>query len=424
MADPIGEDEPRGRSILFVTQLSPPASFSAGRRIGGLTKYLSRLGHQVTVLTSVASGEGSIEGAARVIRTPDLIMTGLNWRRAHFLSLKEGGAGYRGGPSRVAYALVPDLALVSWVPFALTRALRLAARERFDCVITTSPPESGHFVGAALRRSGIPWIADFRDGWTFETTHPHWPLRSQHRLDEALESAVVRRADRVVGVSEPITEDLRRRLGGRAVTISNGFDPDEVIVDGPPPVELAPDRHSLVHTGRMAFAGRSALPLLDAIRLLATSDSETMRRLEVIFAGPLSGEEHALIADPRLAGTVRAVGTLDRSATLRLQRAANSLLLITGRERRSEATAKLYEYLAAERPIVTLGQDSAAAGIVEELGAGITTSATDPQAIASTLKRVVADGAAGGAHGGGSYARFSYEVLARRLAAEIEAIAR
>ena len=158
--------------------------------------------------------------------------------------------------------------------------------------------------------------------------------------------------------------------------------------------------------------------------MLAASDSDIMRRLEVIFAGPLSGEEHALIADPRLAGTVRAVGTLDRAATLRLQRAANSLLLITGRERRSEATAKLYEYLAAERPIVTLGQDSAAAGIVEELGAGITTSATDPQAIASTLKRVVADRAPAGSRGAGSYARFSYEVLAGRLAAEIESIAR
>ena len=42
-------------------------------------------------------------------------------------------------------------------------------RERdFDCVITTSPPESAHGVGMALARRGVPWVADVRDAWNFE----------------------------------------------------------------------------------------------------------------------------------------------------------------------------------------------------------------------------------------------------------------
>jgi glycosyltransferase involved in cell wall biosynthesis len=389
-----------------------------------MTKYLRRLGHSITVLTSLVSGSGEVQGSAEVVRTRDALLSPVNWRREHFSALAGSGAetAYK-PPSRVASVVVPDLALVSWLPFALPRALSLARGQRFDCVVTTSPPQSAHLVGLALRRRGLPWIAEFRDGWTFEPPRDPWPLGAQRELDRRLEHRVVSRADAVVGVTEPIVEDLRMRLGANAELITNGFDPEEAsgVPDEPDPM-LAPDRHSFVHTGRMALARVTPRPLLEALRILKREEPEVARRLEVVFAGSLTEEERALLAAPDLDGTVRVAGWVERPRALRLQRAADALLLMTeGSTRRSVATGKLYEYLLAGRPVLVLGEETEAARIVAETRTGMATSATDPRAIAAALRRLLEldrldepDEDA--------IARFSWPILADRYHALIESV--
>jgi glycosyltransferase involved in cell wall biosynthesis len=380
------------RSVLLVAQLAPPSNLVAARRVAGMAKYLARLGHSVTVLTSVASGTGPIEGAEQVVRTRDALTSRINWRRRHFAALSGSReqAAYK-PPSRLASVVVPDLGLLTWLPFALPRALPLARRRHFDCVVTTSPPQSAHLIGLALRRRGIRWIAEFRDGWTFEPPRDPWPLRSQRKLDKWLERLVAVRADAVVAVTTPIARDFEDRLGVRADLITNGFDPDEA-----PPAEterdplLASDRHSFVHTGRMALSRVTPRPLLEALRLLKRSEPEVAERLEIVFAGSLTEDEQALLAAPDVDGTIRATGWLERPRALRLQRAADTLLLLTeGSTRRSVATGKLYEYLLARRPLLVLGEETEAARIVRETGTGLATSAKDTEAIAEALKQFV-----------------------------------
>jgi glycosyltransferase involved in cell wall biosynthesis len=409
----------RGRTVLLVAQHSPPSTMSATRRTAGLTKYLARLGHRVVVLTSKASGEGPVEHAARTIRTGDLIASRINPRRRHFEALAKGSdSTYAAGVSPFALVAVPDLALIGWLPYALPAALRAVRDERPDCVITTSPPESAHLIGMALRRRGVPWIADLRDGWRYETTHPDWPLRLQHRIDDGLERAVVRRADAVVAVTEPISADLRARHGVPVDTIPNGFDPDERVAADPADVGLPADRHTIVHTGRMAVAGRDPTPFLTALRLVRERRPELAGRLDAVFAGPLTDDEQRLFADAD--GSARAIGTLPRKDTLALQSAAGTLLLLTGRGRRSEATAKLYEYLATDRPILVLGEDSAAAAIVRETGRGEAVSAEDPEAIAGALEQIAAHGFE---VGGGSGAQYGYDRISERMADLVERVA-
>ncbi|MGI8623404.1 MAG: hypothetical protein ACR2NB_07950, partial [Solirubrobacteraceae bacterium] len=92
----------RALSVVLVTQFAPPAGFSAARRTEGLAKYLTREGHRVTVLTSLASGRGAMPEASRVIRTRDLTVSGVNWRRSHFEAIRgdAAGASYEAKPSR------------------------------------------------------------------------------------------------------------------------------------------------------------------------------------------------------------------------------------------------------------------------------------------------------------------------------------
>lgn len=427
---PTRSASPRGgksRAILLATQVGPPTGFSNGPRVAGFAKYLSRAGHRVTVLTSLAFGSGPVPEAAATIRTRDLVATWVNPRRARFEALRDGASppaeeadagDYEGGHSLLARWLVPDLSLVGWVPFALPRALDLARRTRIDCVITSSPPESGHLIGMALKRRGIPWIAELRDGWMFETTHPSWPVETLGRIDGALERSVAREADLVVCATDPLTDDIRERLGAEAVTLANGFEPDDVARASPADGLLSSDRHSLVHTGRMAFSDRSPKPLLEAVNRIERRDPGLAGRLELAFAGPLSTAERTAIDGPFQHARVRALGTLDYPVSLGLQRAADSLVVITGRERRSEATSKLFEYLAAETPILVLGERTAAAEIVADADAGIVTSATDPAAIAEGIEQMVEN--ATGKPGPEVVERYSFPRLARELEDHVE----
>jgi glycosyltransferase involved in cell wall biosynthesis len=410
-------------SILLVAQLSPPSTLVAARRVAGLTKYLSRLGYRITVLTSAVSGEGEIDGAAAIVRTPDLIATRLNWRRKHFDALGGRAAGTYNRPSRLEAAVVPDIAAFSWLPFARRRALALQRQGGFDCVITSSPPQSAHLVGLSLKRRGIPWIAELRDGWIFEPPRASWPLGIQRRVDSALEEFALRRASAAVAVTVPIVEDLRARYPIPIRLITNGFDPEDGDDDGDDPL-VDRDRFSLVHTGRMAIARSTPAPLLEAVRLLQSSAPELAARLEIIFAGPLSADEAEQLERPDVAGIVRTVGALRRPHALQLQREADALLVITeGSTRRSVATGKLFEYLGAGRPILVLGEDTEAARIVADAGAGFATSADDAEKIAAALRRLLETEPISGADRE-AVQRYAYPKLADDYAQLIEDVIR
>jgi Glycosyl transferase 4-like domain/Glycosyl transferases group 1 len=372
-------------SLLVVAQYAPPSPLIAARRIGGLAKYLAREGLEVTVLTSAMSGEGAVEGAALVVRTGDLLTSRLNWRRGSLDALRGGVPAAYSRRSRLEDVAVPDLGAATWLPYALPAALRLARRGRFDAVLTSSPPQSAHLVGRALRRRGIPWLAELRDGWTFEPPRPPFPS-PQRSLDARLERSTLTRADLVLGVTQPIVDDARARLGVRAELVTNAFDPEEQVDAGGVGELVSDDRTTLVHTGRMAVSGSTPKPLLAALALVPN----LRERIEVVLAGPLSEDERGLIADAEANGLARWVGALDRPRTLALQRAADVLLVVTeGSTRKSVATGKLFEYLAARRPILVLGEETEAARIVRETGAGRATSATEPEAIAAAIRELV-----------------------------------
>lgn len=396
-------------SLLIVTQFYPPSSMVAARRPAGLAKYLRRLGYRVTVLTSTAWSDGTCTPEPDVVHSADLMGTRLNWRRDNMRAWTSGSGDYDAGVSRLARVVVPDTTLATWLPLLLPAALRLAHRQRFDCVVTTSGPESVHLAGLALARR-MAWIADLRDGWGFETLHS-WPTGLQARLDEALERRVARRADLMTAVSDPLTEDLRTRLGADAHTVTNGYDPDEVPPRTGSSPHLRADRFSVVHTGRMASSQRSPAAVLEAVRALRASVP-----VEVVFAGPLTPEERALIEAPDLAGSVSHAGNLPRDEALGLQREADALLLLTAGNRRGEATGKLFEYLGAERPILVLGERSEAARIVGGAGAGLIAPADEPGEIARALERI----ASGALPTESAPRAYSYPEIASRFAELVE----
>jgi glycosyltransferase involved in cell wall biosynthesis len=242
----------------------------------------------------------------------------------------------------------------------------------------------------------------------------------QRQLDAALERRVATGADALVGVTEPIADDLSRRFDRPATVLTNAFDPAEV-TDGGDSGLLDPDRFSLVHTGRMAYAGRSPVPLLEAVRVLKRDRPQVAARLEVVLAGPLSAEEEPLVRAADLVDTVRAVGTLDRPRTLQLQHAADALLVLAEGSSRRVATGKLFEYLAADAPILVVGDESEAARVVAATGAGFATSGSDSNLIAEGIERLLASSPEP-RRDTAAVEPYSYPHVARRYAKLIEEV--
>lgn len=409
-----------GRRILLVSYFYPPCTDTGAHRPAALAKYLERIGHEVAVLTTSAYGSLPDDGARGVERTADAQLWRARLRGAERVDALYDADTYAGRPHPLARVVVPEPLALAWAPFARRRARRLLRSQRFDAVITTSPPESAHSVGRALRRRGVPWVADVRDGWTFEPLRPPFATRALHRLDERLERATLGAADVVTCVSEPAAADLRARGIADPLLVRNGADPELLEAADPDSVAdlLDPERVSLVYTGRFGSAGRDPRALVEGLTRLAAGRPDEARRLELVVAGPLTAEERELFSRDVAPARIALVGTLERGRALALQRAADCLLLVAHPVRSQLANFKLYEYLSAGPPILALAAGTEAGAIALEVGAE-PVPAGDADAIAAALAAVARREVA--APDPQARARHSYPAVAERMAAAIEA---
>jgi glycosyltransferase involved in cell wall biosynthesis len=278
--------------------------------------------------------------------------------------------------------LVPD-ENVPWSTFALPVAIRLVRRERIDAVLTTSPPPSLHLLGAAVKRTtGVAWVADLRDPLT---SHPH-RRGYESQLARVKESAVggvgrlvASQADAIVAASDAIAEEIRARgPKGRVVTIANGCDFD----DFAGLEHHASDRLRITHAGH--FHGkRDPKPFL---RALADSGLDDVL---VRFAGDFRAADREYAESLGLGDRLELLGDVPRRRSLELQRDSEVLLLLipeSGGRGRGVVTGKIYEYLAAERPILAVvPPDGAAAQLVHDTGAGLVVPCDDVAAISEAL---------------------------------------
>lgn len=287
----------------------------------------------------------------------------------------------------IYYFLIPDVRIL-WLPKAVLTGLRAISREKIDIILSTSPTNSMHLIAAVLSLiSGKPWVADFRDGWIYESINPF--LRHdcwRRRVESRLEKWVVSRACAVVAVSKPITDYFRTTyfLNNKYFTITNGYDPSdwENII----PITRKDKRFRFVYTGSFLLSSmtRSHTPILRALQLV---NSCIRSKMELLLVGTLTEAERAAIKKCKLSDVIKEIGQVKHAQSLAYQLSADCLLLMVGKDR-SVATSKLYEYLYAKRPILAISAiDTAAAEIIRETASGEIVDPENPHDIAACMIR-------------------------------------
>jgi glycosyltransferase involved in cell wall biosynthesis len=377
-------------SILLVSHFYPPAQSVAAYRPEALARHLRRLDHEVTVLTTAAYGRLEGEGGS-VVRSYDLQLLQARMQHRSTAAATFDSAEFAPAPHLISRLVVPDAHRAAWTPWARRAARKLARRRHFDCVITSSPPESTHLIGRTIQRRGAAWVADLRDGWSFETMKDQiWISGAQHRWSERMERGLLTRADAVTTVSPPVATDLEQRFGISVRLVPNGWDPEAAHDDAAARKLLSPDRVSIVFTGQLGGARRDPTPVVEALAELGRENPEAAARLEIAFAGSFSPSELELFDRDVSPARIRVLGNLPREVVIGLQRVAGATLLVTG-PRRQEASMKLSEYIGSGAPILAVAHpQTAAAQIVREGEAGVVVDPSDRPGIVAALRRAVA----------------------------------
>jgi glycosyltransferase involved in cell wall biosynthesis len=242
----------------------------------------------------------------------------------------------------------PD-AQIGWYPGAVIAARRLIREGTFDAIFSSSFPITAHLVARAVhRRVGIPWVAEFRDPWSWRMLDS---AGYQRRRAQRLERSIVAEASAVVMSSLSWAAEHSKMWGRTVVTIPNGFGYI------PPPSSPGGERVmgflGTYHSGRQDLSavwqalGRIAAdPLSPPVRLRVVGEVSSAMRAELRAAG--------------IESLLELTGFLPHQEALR-RVASASLLLAAGPTRAERTTeegvipAKLFEYLATGLPILWVG---------------------------------------------------------------------
>jgi glycosyltransferase involved in cell wall biosynthesis len=377
-----------------VSYIFPPAGGGGVQRTAKFVKYLQAFGWRPHVLAPLKSLVGCEDPGLLAELPPDLPVERTfclepevfddSFSFSHF-SLR--GLGHK--MVRNLFRLLDGLALpdeqAGWLPFAVGRGIRAVGREKIEVVFATGPPFSSLIAGWGISRlSGRPLVLDFRDEWipTFQNYLRKSPFRRS--LERMMEKTVVRDAARVISVTGRITERFHERYGGspeKFVTITNGFDAEDFPEAVPMPDG---DVFRIAHTG-ILYRNRSPAPFLEAVQKVVSSE-RWKGRLKVVLAGQT--ENIPEIERLGLGEVVETPGYLPHRECVSLLRDSHLLLLMIDRIPASGFvyTGKIFEYLAAARPVLALTEeDSLAARLLSDFSCGTIVPFEDADKIARAI---------------------------------------
>jgi glycosyltransferase involved in cell wall biosynthesis len=336
-------------TVLLVAYHFPPLSGSSGlQRTLRFAQYLPEFGWKPIVLTvrPDAYEQADEDSVAQIPPGCEVIRT-----RCLDASRHLAIAG-----RYPAFAALPDR-WASWQWWAVRGGLRACREHRIQALWSTYPIATAHKIGAALaKRTGLPWVADFRDPMAQEG-YPADPRRWE--AFKCLEESAAAKAARLVFVSPSALVTYRQRYPRTPpenfVLIENGFDDSAFEGLEEWPTRPREKRPMLLHSGIVYPSERDPGALFEALGKLSAEGRIRPGDFVLRFRAPV--HEQLL---RNLAKTHHVEDFLDikppvpyRDA-LREMLDADALVVMQGASCNEQIPAKLYEYLRAGRPILGL----------------------------------------------------------------------
>ncbi|MFC4721986.1 glycosyl transferase family 1 [Geojedonia litorea] len=262
---------------------------------------------------------------------------------------------------------IPD-ARKNWIKPSVSFLENYITQHRIGTIITTGPPHSLHLIGLQLKNKlNVNWITDFRDPWTTIGYHKALKLtkRSQEKHHK-MELEVLNSADQIIVTSKVTKREFQLKTKKPITVITNGFDNHKV---SRPEKD---QKFTLSHIGSL-LADRNPSQLWQAIRELIDEVDAFKNAFQLNLFGVVSEDVLSSIKKNGLGDLVKIHGYVSYNEAIKAQMSSRVLLLIEidSEDTKAIIPGKLFEYMAAETPILAVGpRDSDVEDILKQTNTG------------------------------------------------------
>ena len=273
---------------------------------------------------------------------------------------------------------IPDRAN-GWYPFAVLKASQRLLQGDIQALFSTSEPLTSHLVALRIKqRTGLPWVADFRDPLVEEVFSPR-----RRQLQKRILAGILRAADRVIMASEELREIMLAAFPGHEEkyrVIYNGFEPD--LLQSIP--KDLPSQFTLGYVGSMFPGVRDPKPFLQAVSELLAEGTIPRDNFKLRIVGPSPLFCHHLVQPFGLEPVLEAPGPVSHLDSLKYMVQSHVLWLVVPKP--FIISAKIFYYLGAGRPILGVAPLGGSLDqLLQQTGMGVTLA---PEDIAG-IKRVL-----------------------------------
>ncbi|OYT16060.1 MAG: hypothetical protein B7C24_09780 [Bacteroidetes bacterium 4572_77] len=392
------------KKVLIVAYYFPPAGGAGVQRILKYTKYLQNFGWQPYILTVSPDShevkddsflseipENTVIHHSKIFEPYDLYraLTGNKNKYIDVNSIKKDGRSKSAKEKLAEFVratfFIPD-ARMFWRFNAIKEGVELIKKYNIDAIYSSSPPYTCEIIGRGIKRkTGLPWVAGPRDPWTGYISAPDRPAISE-KIDKALERSVWKEADAVEVAWPGIIEDAIRKYPelekkrDKFFHNPNGFDLDDY-----PDMEASHnERFTLTYTGSL-FGKASPRAIITAIEKLVKEGKINKENILLRVIGRYGSIEQEMLENSLIKDNTELIPYLPHKESIEYLMKSDSLLMLCSGTPYTDliVPGKLYEYLGASKPILSISPESSmVAKILIETNAGLNSDETDIDKIA------------------------------------------
>lgn len=370
------------RTLLLIAIFFPPIGEVGSKRPLHLVRHLPKHGWQPVVLAGDPSIEKQDPALAGFIPAGTVVRYAFG--RAGVRRPASGTAAVAGRGRGISY-LDPFDRYLKAIPAGLAAARAMIREFKPSAISVCADPWSALLAGGMLQReTGLPLIADLRDPWSLHAGKMALRSPPTRAVIRYLEQRAFRRAAGIVLNTERCRDLYRARYAGRIPAerfqaIRNAFDTDLFA----PAEPRRPAAFTLLHYGDLrAFV--SGAPLLAGFAKFVAAERLTPEQARIVVTGPSRQEELSLAQTLGLTSFIEYRAPVPYAETLSVLRAADVLVLANGNDA-PVIPSKLYDYLAARRPILSLSAEPESNRIVTETSSGQVADPSSPEAVAAAI---------------------------------------
>lgn len=373
------------KKVLIITYYWPPAGGPGVQRVLKFAKYLPEFGWEPIILTVEngdyhATDESLLKDVPQNLKVHkikafsvlDLYKKILGRKKAissFELTKSEGGLKFRIIKWIRANFFIPD-ARGGWRRAAVRKGLKIIREEKPEIIFTSSPPHSLQLIGLELKKkTGVKWVADFRDPWTDAFWDKGLPrLKILEKYNLWLESKTLINADARTIVSEGFSELLKKDRQLAFTVLANGYDPEDF--EGYK--YQRGKKYRITYIGSIAESQNPT----NLFKSISQLPQKTLALLDINFFGVFdTSVKNAAIGSK---APIHFHPYIPHSTAVQKMVNSEMLILIIPRNTKGILTGKLYEYLASNNFILSIAPNgSEIEKIIDNCNSGTTISFQD-----------------------------------------------